>query len=406
MLDEELRTACRHGRLFDYVVGSVFAGSAVQGGERVVFWTSEDAAAFEIGALVETLGFASIKLGGFSEGGLLVQAHGNSGGDRLQVIGFERGGSKVQPPAYGSRAAYHAELANCWIASPGRSIRCLRAISYFLRHGVVTAQWEMDSLNEAFPKSAFQLNPVSSCLRDTFPMPIPLSTSRPLSSKGRILCIEDDEAIAAEIADELRQVGFEVEHARDGAAGYRLAISGAYDAITLDRMLPGMDGLDIVTGLRAAGIATPVLMISALSEIDDRIRGLRAGGDDYLTKPFASEEMAARIEVLLRRADPDRATVLSVRDFELDLLRREGRRGGEVIPLQPVEFKLIEFLLRHQGTLVTRAIIFQEVFGYRFDPGSNLIDVHLGRLRRKIERPGLPNLIRTLRGEGFILGGE
>lgn len=219
----------------------------------------------------------------------------------------------------------------------------------------------------------------------------------------RILCIEDDHTIAAEIVTELTTKGFAVDHARDGTEGHALARSGDYAAITLDRMLPGLDGLSVVAQLRAEGVTTPVLMISALSDVDDRIQGLRAGGDDYLSKPFASEEMTARIEVLLRRTSSGQTLMLRAGNFELDLLRREGRRGGYTIALQPTEFKLIEFLLRHRGTAVSRALIFQEVFGYRFDPGSNLIDVHVGRLRRKIDAPCAPSLIRAVRGVGFII---
>lgn len=220
-----------------------------------------------------------------------------------------------------------------------------------------------------------------------------------------VLTIEDDEATALEIRAELRAHGFSVEVVGNGEIGLQKALQGKYDVITLDRMLPGTDGLTIVTQLRAAGIDTPVLMISALSDVDERIRGLRAGGDDYLTKPFASEEMAARLEVLVRRhSTPTVITVLSVEDLQLDLVTRCARRGVEVLELQPTEFRLLEFLMRNSGQVVIRAMIFEAVWGYHFDPYTNLIDVHIGRLRKKIDAPGLPSLIHTVRGLGYRLG--
>jgi two-component system OmpR family response regulator len=219
-----------------------------------------------------------------------------------------------------------------------------------------------------------------------------------------ILAIEDDETTAKEIVSELTRRGFEVTWVSDGREGLVRAVSGEFEAVTLDRMLPGVDGLTIVSVMRSAGIDIPVLMISALTDVDERVRGLRAGGDDYLTKPFASEEMAARLEVLLRRsrAQP-RQTVLSVRDLEMDLVTRQVRRGGREIALLPTEFKLLEFMLRNSGQVLTRTMIFEAIWGYHFDPGTNLIDVHLGRLRRKIDTPGLPPLIRTIRGSGYAI---
>jgi two-component system OmpR family response regulator len=219
-----------------------------------------------------------------------------------------------------------------------------------------------------------------------------------------ILAIEDDEATAREIVSELTSHGFKVEWVADGREGLIRATSEHFDAITLDRMLPGVDGLTIVTILRNAKIETPVLMISALTEVDERVRGLRAGGDDYLTKPFASEEMAARLEVLLRRRGaPARETVLHVGGLELDLVSREARFGGSDARLLPTEFKLLEFMMRNAGQLLTRTMIFESVWGYYFDPGTNLVDVHLGRLRRKLETLGAPTVIHTVRGAGYTL---
>jgi two-component system, OmpR family, response regulator len=220
----------------------------------------------------------------------------------------------------------------------------------------------------------------------------------------RILAIEDDETTAREIVSELSRRGFEVSCSSDGREGLVRAVSGEFDAVTLDRMLPGVDGLTIVSVMRSTGIDIPVLMISALTDVDERVRGLRAGGDDYLTKPFASEEMAARLEVLLRRtrAQP-RQTILTVQDLEMDLVTRQVRRGGREIALLPTEFKLLEFMMRNSGQVLTRTMIFEAIWGYHFDPGTNLIDVHLGRLRKKVDLPGQPPLIRTIRGSGYAI---
>jgi two-component system OmpR family response regulator len=222
---------------------------------------------------------------------------------------------------------------------------------------------------------------------------------------SRILCIEDDETTAQEIIAELTSVGFEVDHVADGREGLLRAVSEPFAAITLDRMLPNVDGLTIVSVMRQSGVDTPVLMVSALSDVDERVKGLRAGGDDYLTKPFASEELSARLEVLLRRQRraESRETVLGAGDLELDLITREVRRGGRDLKLLPTEFKLLELLLRNSGQVLTRGIIFESVWGYRFDPGTNLIDVHMGRLRRKVDPPGVEPLIQTVRGSGYAL---
>lgn len=221
----------------------------------------------------------------------------------------------------------------------------------------------------------------------------------------KALCIEDDQTAAQEIAAELTMAGFEVQCFSDGRAGLQAALTGQFDVITLDRMLPGMDGLAIVSALRASGATTPVLMISALSHVDERVKGLRAGGDDYLTKPFASEEMAARVEVLLRRnkSRDERETVIQFDDLSLDLLKREMRCGQQRCDLQATEFKLLELLLRNANKTVTRALIFEAVWGYHFDPGTKLIDVHLTRLRRKLEAIGCRPSITTIRGSGFVL---
>jgi two-component system, OmpR family, response regulator len=221
---------------------------------------------------------------------------------------------------------------------------------------------------------------------------------------AKVLTIEDDAVTAREIVTELRSRGNVVDWVDNGTAGLERAARGEYDAITLDRMLPGLDGLAVVTKLREAGVQTPVLMISALSDVDERVRGLRAGGDDYLTKPFAPDEMAARIEVLLRRQrSTDRETILRVGDLELDLIARSAQRGTTVLELLPIEFRLLEFLVRNSGQVLTRTMIFEAVWGYHFDPGTNVIDVHIGRLRKKVDPPGLAPLIRTVRGSGYKL---
>ena len=220
----------------------------------------------------------------------------------------------------------------------------------------------------------------------------------------KILTIEDDETTALEIVAELSNHGFEVEWANDGELGLSLALSKQYDLITLDRMLPLVDGLTIVTTLREQHIETPVLMISALSDVDERVDGLRAGGDDYLVKPFASEEMAARVEVLLRRKKrAERQTILRVADLELDLVARQANRNGKMLDLLPTEFRLLEYLMRNSGQIVTRNMLFESVWGYHFDPGTNIIDVHIGRLRRKIDEISLTPLIHTVRGSGYML---
>jgi two-component system, OmpR family, response regulator len=226
-------------------------------------------------------------------------------------------------------------------------------------------------------------------------------------SQVRVLTVEDDAVTANEIVSELTQRGFAVDWVDNGRDGMARAMSDEYDAITLDRMLPGVDGLSILTAMRTVGIQTPVLMLSALGDVDERVRGLRAGGDDYLTKPFDPEELTARLEVLLRRrqaATVARETALHVGPLELDLISRKVRRDGEEVALLPTEYRVLEFMMRHAGKTITRTMLFEAVWGYHFDPGTNLIDVHMGRLRKKIDPPGVTPLIQTVRGSGYILG--
>jgi two-component system OmpR family response regulator len=221
---------------------------------------------------------------------------------------------------------------------------------------------------------------------------------------ARILVIEDDTVTAQEIATELRAHGHAVTLAEDGQAALELALREPFDAITLDRMLPGIDGLALIAQLRARRLLMPVLMISALSDVDDRIAGLRAGGDDYLVKPFASDEMAMRVEVLLRRQQGSSETaILRVGAIELDLIRRTVHVAGEPVRLLHMEFRLLEFLARNAGEVVSRRMLFEQVWGYYFDPGANLIAVHIARLRKKLDRPGHLSAIVTVKGEGYRL---
>jgi two-component system OmpR family response regulator len=223
---------------------------------------------------------------------------------------------------------------------------------------------------------------------------------------SRVLTIEDDEITAHDILGALRTRGFAVDWVDNGRDGMARALTDEYDVVTLDRMLPGVDGLAILTAMRSVGIQTPVLMLSALGDVDERVRGLRAGGDDYLTKPFDPEEMTARLEVLLRRRQSSTMqfdTTLRVGPLELDLITRKARRNDEEIALLPTEYRVLEFMMRHAGQTITRTMLFEAVWGYHFDPGTNLIDVHMGRLRKKIDPPGATQLIHTVRGAGYIL---
>jgi two-component system, OmpR family, response regulator len=225
---------------------------------------------------------------------------------------------------------------------------------------------------------------------------------------AKILVIEDDVETAAEIAACLTAGGFESEQSHDGLQGLQAALAEPFDAITLDRLLPGCDGLDVLKGLRDAGSDVPVLMISALNEVDDRVTGLRAGGDDYLVKPFAPSELIARLEVILRRRRRPEGPelVLKVGDLQLDLVSRDASRGGRRIELLPMEFKLLEFMMRNAGQILSRRLIFEAVWEYYFDPGTNLIDVHVGRLRRKIDAGDGQALFRTERGVGYMLNAD
>ena len=224
---------------------------------------------------------------------------------------------------------------------------------------------------------------------------------KPLMTK--ILLIEDDGETAEEIAAELAERGFEVEWSADGHAGLTTARSSHPDAMIVDRMLPGMDGLSIIETLRREEQRTPVLVLSALGAVDDRVRGLRAGGDDYLTKPFAILELVARIEALLRRPAQSRETTLRVGTLEIDLIERTAKRGTRDIELLPREFRLLEYMMQRCDQLLTRAMLLEEVWNYKFVPATNLVDVHMGRLRHKVDGPNEPPMIHNVRGAGFIL---
>lgn len=224
----------------------------------------------------------------------------------------------------------------------------------------------------------------------------------------RILCIEDDPTTADYVAQGLAEAGYSVDVATDGREGLFRATEGAHDVIILDRMLPGMDGLAVLSALRAGGVTTPVIMLTALASLDERVRGLRAGSDDYIAKPFAFTELLARIEAVRRRTSAPHGdapvTRLSFDDLEMDLLARRVTRAGRTIDLQPREFRLLEFLLRHRDQVVTRTMLLEGVWDYHFDPGTNVIDVHVSRLRKKLDDGGAKHLLHTVRGAGYRLG--
>ncbi len=223
----------------------------------------------------------------------------------------------------------------------------------------------------------------------------------------RVLIIEDDKETLAYLKRGLEEAGHTVDHAADGKDGMYLALESRYDAAVIDRMLPGTDGLSIVRAMRASNNDTPVLILSALGEVDDRVKGLRAGGDDYLVKPFAFAELIARLDALTRRRDADSpATTLNVDDLEMDLLSRSVKRAGKAINLQPREFRLLEYLMRHADQVVTRTMLLEGVWDYNFDPQTNVIDVHISRLRSKIDRDFDKPLIHTVRGAGYMLSGK
>jgi two-component system OmpR family response regulator len=219
-----------------------------------------------------------------------------------------------------------------------------------------------------------------------------------------ILVIEDDAETAEQLIDCLQTSGYSVDLAADGENGLERARSGGYVVMTVDRMLPRIDGIEVIRRLRDEGVMTPALILSALGEIDDRVRGLRAGGDDYLVKPFASREMLARVDALARRsATVVKETILRVGDLEIDLLMRIVRRRGREIELLPREFQLLEYLVRNVGQVVSRAMLLQHVWDLHFDPSTNVIDVYVGRVRRKIDSGQAYPLIHTIRGVGFCL---
>jgi two-component system OmpR family response regulator len=219
----------------------------------------------------------------------------------------------------------------------------------------------------------------------------------------KVLLIEDHNETANQITTELVNRGFDVDWAATGIEGLDKARAAEADVMIVDRLLPGIDGLTIIEVARREHVRTPVLVLSALGAVDDRVRGLRAGGDDYLTKPFVILELIARIEALLRRPGESRDTVLRLGPLELDLLGRSAKRDGRPLDLLPREFRLLEYMMRRKDQLLTRAMLFEEVWNYKFVPQSNLVDVHMGRLRRKIDPPGQPPMLLNVRGEGFIL---
>jgi two-component system OmpR family response regulator len=221
-------------------------------------------------------------------------------------------------------------------------------------------------------------------------------------SLRRLLLVEDDLQIAHDLVEDLTLHHFAVTHAASGTDGAAVARDGAFDVMIVDRMLPGMDGLTLIGGLRDAGIRTPVLVLSALSAVDDRVSGLKAGGDDYLVKPYAMVELVARLEALLRRPSLSRATVLNVGPLVIDLIERRVTRSGREIALLPREFRLLEYMVRSVGQVLTRDMLLEDVWHYRSMPKTNLVDVHISNLRRKIDLPGEIPLIVSIRGAGFM----
>ncbi len=220
----------------------------------------------------------------------------------------------------------------------------------------------------------------------------------------RILLIEDDREAAAYLSKALREAGHVPDHAPDGDSGAAMAADGGYEVLVVDRMLPKRDGLSIIDELRKKGDHTPALILSALGQVDDRVAGLRAGGDDYLAKPYAFSELLARVEALARRRRPDAAeTVFRVADLELDRLAHTVARNGRAIPLQPREFRLLEYLMKHAGQVVTRTMLLENVWDYHFDPQTNVIDVHISRLRSKIDKGFGTPLLHTVRGAGYMI---
>ena len=222
----------------------------------------------------------------------------------------------------------------------------------------------------------------------------------------RILVIEDDLTLNEFITKGLREAGHTVESTRDGRQGLLLALTEEFDALVLDRMLPVIGGMEILKGLRAAEKTTPVLILSSLGDVEHRVEGLKAGADDYLTKPFSFQELSARVDGLLRRSQIQVGTsnILQVADLEMDLLKRSVKRGGVAVDIQAREFKLLEYLMRHANQVVTRTMLLEAVWDYHFDPQTNVIDVHVSRLRQKLEGSLGGPLIHTVRGSGYLLG--
>ncbi|TAL83581.1 MAG: response regulator transcription factor [Beijerinckiaceae bacterium] len=221
----------------------------------------------------------------------------------------------------------------------------------------------------------------------------------------RILIIEDDSEAALYLVKAFREAGHVAEYALDGVEGYAKARDEDYDVLIVDRMLPKLDGLSLIGGLRVQKIETPVLILSALGQVDDRVKGLRAGGDDYLTKPYAFAELLARVEILARRKSSNATdeTVYKVGGLELDRLSHKLTRNGKEITLQPREFRLLEYLMKHAGQVVTRTMLLENVWDYHFDPQTNVIDVHISRLRSKIDKGFDPPLLQTVRGAGYMI---
>jgi two-component system OmpR family response regulator len=229
-------------------------------------------------------------------------------------------------------------------------------------------------------------------------------TARAISKSMKVLIIEDDAEAAAYLKKAMDEAGHVADIAGNGDDGFAMADSGDYDALVVDRMLPKRDGLSVISALRAKGDMTPALVLSALGEVDDRVTGLRAGGDDYLTKPYAFSELLARLEVLLRRqSGAEQETRYQVGDLELNRLSHEVKRGDQTIALQPREYRLLEYLMRHSGQVVTRTMLLENVWDYHFDPQTNVIDVHISRLRSKIEKGFDKPLLHTIRGAGYMM---
>lgn len=221
----------------------------------------------------------------------------------------------------------------------------------------------------------------------------------------KVLLVEDDASTAAYVCNGLREEGHEVDHAARGGLGLELALTRPYDAAVVDRMLPDLDGLSLLKALRAAGRRTPAIFLTAVGGVDDRVEGLEAGADDYLLKPFAFSELMARLNALARRVTPERReeTVLTVGDLEMNLISRAVSRGGQAIELQPREFRLLEYMMRNRGRVLTRTMLLERVWEFHFDPKTNVVETHVSRLRAKVDRPFGYEMIRTVRGSGYLL---